>query len=378
MAGEASGHHHHRHHHYNDHHDHHDHTCRRRRRRCRRSLLVSSTRRLSQGQIQIAARRLRFCIGRCPDVTVRESGFACAKLLEAWRAWGVFTVTVCGDSGENPRHRIELLRDEKRMAGEAAGLFLRPTLCCLSGIHLEAREANESRDRLYAAVHFNTMTSLLPDDLNNCWICRKCSCHISLTRISDMPRYDAKTVSELHKAMKKWQQSHDSVQATLHYMRGLHLDENERIILTLVPDGDLALSGLLGELHHLFVAQPFTDYHVSLTDPGEIHWFKYEPSTTLACPAAASSSESSSPSGTFLAPSVSSANLSESGSGTTPTPSNQSRAFSARSADPRIRELESKARVLEVFCESQWRCWCKPRTWRPLTALMPPWEFGAL
>ena len=266
----------------------------------------------------------------------------------------------------------------KRMAGDAAGLFLQPTVCSLSGIHLEAREANEDVDLLYAAVHFNTMTSLLPDDLNNCWICRKCECHISLTRISDMPRYDAKTVSDLHKAMKKWQQSHDSVQATLHYMGGLHLDENDRIILTVVPDGDPSLSGLVDELHHLLVAQAFTDYHVSLTDPGEIHWFKYEPSTTLACPVAASSSESSSSNRTFLAASVYSTNLSESGSGTTTTPSNQSRALSARSADPRIRELESKARVLEVFCESQWRCWCKPRTWQPLTALMPPWEFGAL
>ena len=59
-------------------------------------------------------------------------------------------------------------KEERSMAGEAAGLFLRPTPCCLSGIDLEAGEAKESRCRLYAAVHFNTMTSLLPDDLKPC------------------------------------------------------------------------------------------------------------------------------------------------------------------------------------------------------------------
>ena len=258
------------------------------------------------------------------------------------------------------------------MAGEAAGLFLRPTPCCLSGIDLEAGEAKESRYRLYAAVHFNTMTSLLPDDLNYCWICRNCSCHISLTRIRDMPHYDAKTVSDLHKAMKKWQRSHDSIQVTLHYTRGLHLNEDDRIVLNLVPDGDPSLSGLVDELHRLLLGQAFTDYHVSLTDPGKIHWFKYEPPTRLAYPAAVSSSESSSSNETFLALSVCSANPSESGSAPTSTSSNQSRASSARSAESRIRELESKARVNSVFRTSQWRCWCveEPRTWRPLTALI--------
>ena len=265
------------------------------------------------------------------------------------------------------------------MAGEAAVLFLRPIRCSLAGIDLGAGEAKGNRHRLYAAVHFNTVTSLSPDDLNHCWRCRNCNCHISLTRIRDMPPYDAKTVSHLDKTIKEWQRSHDSIQVTLHYTGGLHLNEDDRIVLQLVPDGDPSLSGLVDELHHLLVAQAFTDYHVSLTDPGEIHWFKYEPSTTLACPAAASSSESSSSNGTFLAPSVCSANPSESGSGTTPTSSNQSRASSARSADPRIREFESKARVNSVFCMSQWRCWCveEPRTWRPLTALMPPWKFRA-
>ena len=265
------------------------------------------------------------------------------------------------------------------MAGEAAVLFLRPIRCCLSGIDLEAGEAKESRYRLYAAVHFNTMTSLSPDDLNYCWICRNCNCHISLTRIRDMPHYDAKTVSHLHKTIKEWQRSHDSIQVTLHYPGELNSNEDDRIVLHLVPDGDPSFSGLVDELHRLLVDQAPIDYHVSLTDPGKIHWFKYEPPTTLACPAVASSSESSSPNKTCLAQGVCSANPSESVSGPISTSSNQSRASSARSAESRIRELESKARVTNVFHTSQWRCWCveEPRTWRPLTALIAPWEHRA-
>ena len=257
------------------------------------------------------------------------------------------------------------------MAGEAARLFLRPTSCSLSGIYLKAREANEDRSRLYAAVYFNKMTSTVADDLNEYWICRKCSCHISLTPIADMPRYNAGTVSALHKAMKKWQQSHDSVQATLHYMGGVNFDEDDRIILRIVPGGDASLSDLLDELHNILDVHAPTDYHVSVTDPGHVHWFKCEPSRTPACPAAASSLESSSSHGASLALSVCSGPMS--------TPSNRSRASSARSADPRIRELESVARVTSVFCMSRWRCWCpeEPRCWRPLTALMPPWEFRA-
>ena len=250
------------------------------------------------------------------------------------------------------------------MGGEAARLFLRPTSCCLSGIYLKTREAYENRSRLYAAVYFNTMTSTVADDLNQCWICRKCSCHISLTPIADMPRYDAGTVSDLHNAMKRWQQSHDSVQATLHYMGGVDFDENDRIILRIVPDGDPSLSDLIDELHHILVGQAPTDYHVSETDPGQVHWFKCEPSTTPACPAAASSLESSSSNGASLAPSVCSANPSELGLGPTPTSSNWSRASSARSAELRIREVESEARVTSVFRMSRRRCWCpeEPRS----------------
>ena len=266
------------------------------------------------------------------------------------------------------RERLNFLEVVKQMAGEAARLFLRPTPCCLSGLYLEARKAYEGRARLYAAVYFNTMTSVVPDDLNYCWICRRCTCHISLTRIADMPNYDARSVSDLHNVMKRWQKSHDSVLATLHYMGGVNFDEDDRIILRIVPGGDASLSDLLDELHNILDVHAPTDYHVSVTDPGHVHWFKCEPSRTPACPAAASSLESSSSHGTSLALSVCSGSMS--------TSSNRSRASSARSADPRIRELESVARVTSVFCMSRWRCWCpeEPRCWRPLTALMPSWE----
>ena len=254
------------------------------------------------------------------------------------------------------------------MAGEAARLFLRPTSCCLSGLYLEARKAYEGRARLYAAVYFNTMTSVVPDDLNYCWICRRCTCHISLTRIADMPNYDARSVSDLHNVMKRWQHSHDSVLATLHYMGGVNFDEDDRIILRIVPGGDASLSDLLDELHNILDVHAPTDYHVSVTDPGQVHWFKCEPSTTPACPAAASSLESSSSNGASLAPSVCSANPSEPGPGPTSTSSNRSRASSARSAEPRMRERESRARLTSAFGMSRWR---------PLNALMPPWPFQA-
>ena len=261
------------------------------------------------------------------------------------------------------------------MAGEAAVLFLRPIRCCLSGIDLEAGEAKESRYRLYAAVHFNTMTSLSPDDLNYCWICRNCNCHISLTRIRDMPHYDAKTVSHLHKTIKEWQRSHDSIQVTLHYPGELNSNEDDRIVLHLVPDGDPSLAGLVDELHRLLVGQASIDYHVSLTDPGKIHWFKHQPPTTLACPAVAPSSDSSSSSNTTcLALSVCSANPSESVSERISTSLYHSGASSARVAGSRIRNRESRARVTNVFHTSQWRRWCveEPGTWRPLAASSTP------
>ena len=261
------------------------------------------------------------------------------------------------------------------MAGEAAVLFLRPIRCSLAGINLEVGEAKENRDRLYAAVHFNTITSLSPDDLNQRWICSDCNCHISLTRIRDMPPYDAKTVSQLDNTIKEWQRAHVSIQVTLHYTGRPQIHEDDRIVLHLVPDGDSSLAGLVDEPHDLLVGQAPTNYHVSLTDPGKIHWFKHQPPTTLACPAVAPSSDSSSSSNTTcLALSVCSANPSESVSERISTSLYHSGASSARVAGSRIRNRESRARVTNVFHTSQWRRWCveEPGTWRPLAASSTP------
>ena len=138
------------------------------------------------------------------------------------------------------------------MAGQISSLFESPTLCSLSGISLQARPAIDRPDFLYAAVYFNTITSLVPDAVfRERWECTDCTCHISITQNMEMPGYDRGIVYRLRQAFKRWKTFQDSVRATLLYVPlGEWTDPQSRIVLDTIPDRVFSIQVVRGVASH--------------------------------------------------------------------------------------------------------------------------------
>ena len=165
------------------------------------------------------------------------------------------------------------------MAGKISSLFHSPELCCLSGMHLQARPDVRRPDLLYAALYFNTITSMVPDpDFGERWKCTECTGHISLAQSSEMPRYDRGIVSGLRQAFQEWKRLHISVEATLLYVcLEERIDSETRIVLNIILDEASSLFQLLGQLSRILLGETTSsglEYHVSMTEPGEVEWFR--------------------------------------------------------------------------------------------------------
>ena len=185
------------------------------------------------------------------------------------------------------------------MAGQIASLFKSPQLCRLSGVSLQARSATEGPEFLYAAVYFHTMTSLVPDDFGERWRITECTCHISLTQHDTMPRYDDRTIYNLRQAFQRWQSTQNSVEATLQYIPlEERIDPQCRIVLSVFPDEQSPLFKLLGQLHDILFEKTTSschEYHVSVTEPGEIKRFRDDVSAASPPQPVVSSLEPQSP-----------------------------------------------------------------------------------
>ena len=240
------------------------------------------------------------------------------------------------------------------------------------------------------------MTSLVSDDFRERWRITECIGHISLTQHEMMPRYDRRTIYNLRQAFQRWQSTQNSVEATLQYIPlEERIDPQSRIVLSVFPDEQSPLFKLLGQLHHILFENTTSsclEYHLSVTQPGDINWFyadvsaasppepvvwSLEPQSPHESEMSAATRidtirerhtlwELSEPSSlellSFDGSGVSSATRIDARGGchdllelSDPPTSNRSKASSAGRLDPDSQRLESVARTTDVFCWASWR-----------------------